>query len=391
MHKKFKMKELLPFTSPYPYQSFTWESELDNLNSEKSRVSWHLPSYFKSWPEIDETKTTLQLPPTTLPYSKERITSGPSDYMGSERSQPEHSDDETCPDVKSEAYQKNYSVTLFKSVTPSQKEVLRKVQKIKQEPSWDSNPEWCELQKQTEYKKPQAATFVEAEDLVSRNNCLKAIKLEIEREGRLMSGEIQPSSEGVDVSKELNQLNSLVHIYHLQEEAQEKIMSKVESIILKYCDYLAKTTLKHQNERKEFEKEKRINMEKRIELQTINRILNKELQVLKTQYQSPRENNKIDKRNVSKQSYKEANVKLCFCRDYYTIASQNKALQEKLVTLQQEVMQMKENHMPKALHMASNQGNEIEPLTPESEVESFAVRNKSPQGEESDIMPSDKD
>ncbi|XP_076315764.1 ski oncogene-like [Tachypleus tridentatus] len=389
MHKKIKMEDILPLTSPYPDQSFTWKSELNNLNCEKSCASWPMSSYFKSWSEIAESKTTLHLPTTTMPYSKESITCGPSDYMGSERSHLEQSDDETCPDIKSET--KNYNIQLSKSVSPSQKEILRKVQKVKQEPSWDSSPEWYDLQKQSEYEKPQLTTFVESEDLVSRNNRLKAIKVNIEREGCLMSREVQPSSEGVDVSKELNQLHSLVQIYHLQEEAQDKIMSKVKTIILKYCDYLAKTDLKYHSERKEFEKAKSINMKKHMELQTINRILSKELHVLRKQYRSPREDNKNDKRSDKKQSYKRENVKLCFCRDYYTIANQNRELQEKLTTLQEEVMQMKETHMPKAMYMASNQGNEIQPLTPESEVESFAVRNKSPQKEESDIMSSDKD
>lgn len=368
--KKTKMKQSLP----YPYMPATWESALAYLHTEPTFASSPVLSSFSSWPASTQPKVLLQLPPN-VSYC---IESNPSAYLTSERFQHEPTIHRSSPENESEncSYQKHHDHTESPSLSSPHGKELKQ---IKKEPSYGSD---------LEYNTSYMSMLLDSEETLSTSPPLKTIKVETKTDEQPISSETLQASEGVDVSGELDELSTLLQIHHLQVDAQEKVMSKVESIISKYCSYLAKTILKHQCLQEEFEIEKRTNLEKLIQLQTINRILNRELLVLKNQHHRLREDDNIVKEEDSKEIGKIINSESCFCKNYSALINQNKVLQEQLTVLQQEVMQMKENLVPKPVHTMSN---DIGPLTPDSGVESFTVETKSPHTEESGSIPCDKD
>ncbi|XP_022238635.1 ski oncogene-like isoform X2 [Limulus polyphemus] len=279
--KKTKIKQSLT----YPYLPVTWESALAYLHTGPTCASSPVLSSFSSWPASTGTKVLLQLSPN-VSYC---IESNSSAYLTSERLQHEPSIHRSSPEDESENYQKHHDPTQSPSLFPPH---AKEQKQIKKEPSCGSD--W-------EYNTSCMSMLLDSEELSSMSTSLKTIKVETKTEEQPLSSENQQSAEGVDVSRELDELSTLLQIHHLQADAQEKIMSKVESIISKYCSYLAKTILKHQCLQEEMEIEKSTNLEKLIQLQTINRILNRELLVLKNQYHSIREDDNIIKEEDSKE------------------------------------------------------------------------------------------
>ncbi|XP_013776155.1 ski oncogene-like [Limulus polyphemus] len=229
----------------------------------------------------------------------------------------------------------------------------------------------------------------------SQIRCLKSTKfpenstVEPEVEEHATCSEDHTLSEGVDVSKELEQLGALLQNYQLQEEEQQKIMSQVENIISKYCGYLAKIVLKQKCLRKDFEIERSSNLQKLEELQKSKTKLELDIQVLKNQKHN-RVKDVAEKEEIGKCKGRKMNKissEKCFCEDYPALLNQNRVLWEQLVTLQK----VKENLVPKLANTSTDKGHDSGPLTPDSGVESFVGGGKSPKVEDLVSLPSDKD
>ncbi|XP_076321939.1 ski oncogene-like isoform X2 [Tachypleus tridentatus] len=202
IHKRTKIKD--SFVTSFTYPSLSWDPALAYLYDGATDGSYPVTS-FKTWPVPTVKQAILPL----LPTSRQR-----------------HEDSEH---------------KIHHSVLQPPASLHLEERHIKQEPPWENESVGGD-NNQAEYKL-QTAVFSDNE-LPPRID-LKTVKVEPQAE------EQAACSEGVDVSKELEQLNTLLQNHQLQQEQQHKIMSQVESIISKYCGHLAKIVLKHKCLQKE--------------------------------------------------------------------------------------------------------------------------------------------
>ncbi|XP_013777282.1 ski oncogene-like [Limulus polyphemus] len=349
--KRLRVEEH-PF--PYPFPSVPWDSALAYWYH-ATTDPWTSMSTFKPWVSVPAVSRSGNYQfcappvPSYLPYIKGSVSSLLTPEAHLFQNQERTSQTSTPERVHSRS----------SSTTPVQK--IRKLSsEFKEEDTSDiCNTNEIDLRKRkvtknqnnTPETKESSTVSLELEETCSSST----LCVDTDITERSLSVKLDAKGESSTFGKDLERLNELLKAHKVDESLSSKIKIEVKVLLFYYKKQLMESLEQYKLLQKELEHVRTSKREKLHKAHSSKKALQRELKKLKHQ-----QNNEIkllarpaDVENTSSNEDKRDN--------YSTLLSQNKALQQELFLLQQEVAQLKDSFVPKQTPDVKRSPQTLEP------------------------------
>ncbi|XP_076365256.1 uncharacterized protein LOC143254262 isoform X2 [Tachypleus tridentatus] len=320
---------------PYPFHSVSWDPALAYWYH-ATTGPWTTMSTFKPWVSVPAVSRSENyqfgaLPvPSYLPYVKGSVSSllAPEAHLFQRQERTSHtptseSHSPTTPvqklqNLSSRVKEGDTSDSCDTSERDLRKRKIAKTKKSTPE-TWESSPVSLELEETC------SSSAVCDTDLTEKSPNIK----------------LDPKGEILTFDKDLEKLDELLKAHKVDETLSSKIKTEVKVLLFHYKKQLMESLEQYKLLQKELEHVRTSKREKLHKAHSSKKALQRELKKLKHQQNSE---TKLLTRlaHVEGTSFNEDKTD-----NYTTLLSQNKALQQELLLLQQEVAQMKDSFVPK--------------------------------------------